>query len=140
MDFAIILTRDDEGRVVVSFPDIPEARAVGEYEGDALVRAEQALTAAMAACIRDRRPIPRASHPGRRRISVPALVEIKLGIYDAMREAQLGRAELARRLGWHRPQVDRLLNLRHASRLDQLEAALAVLGKRLVVTVDTADR
>ena len=44
-------------------------------------------------------------------------------------------AELARRLGWHMPQVDRLLDLHHASRLDQAEAALNALGRRLEVSV-----
>jgi antitoxin HicB len=39
--------------------------------------------------------------------------------------------EPARRLGWHAPQVDRLLDLRHASRLDQLDRALRAVGKRL---------
>lgn len=39
------------------------------------------------------------------------------------------KADLARQLGWHGPQIHRLLDLDHASRLDQIEAALAVLGK-----------
>jgi antitoxin HicB len=55
-----------------------------------------------------------------------------------MREAGLRKADLARRLGWHVPQVDRLLDLRHASRIDQIEAALAALGKRLVIAVRDA--
>ncbi len=53
-------------------------------------------------------------------------------------QAGVTKAELARRLGWHGPQVDRLLDLNHASRLDQIEAALAALGKRLQVTVRDA--
>jgi hypothetical protein len=36
---------------------------------------------------------------------------------------QIKKAELARRLGWHMPRVDRLFDLRHASRIDQIEAA-----------------
>ena len=43
---------------------------------------------------------------------------------------------LTRRLGWHTPQVDRLFDLRHASRLDQIEAAAAVLGRHLEVEGD----
>jgi len=38
---------------------------------------------------------------------------------------------------WQGPQVDRLLDLGHASRLDQIEQALAAPGKRL--TLDVAD-
>jgi hypothetical protein len=40
-----------------------------------------------------------------------------------MTEQGIKKAELARRLGWHIPQVDRLFDLRHASRLDQIETA-----------------
>lgn len=36
------------------------------------------------------------------------------------------------------PQVDRLLDLRHASRLDQIEAAARVLGRHLEVRVSRA--
>jgi antitoxin HicB len=36
------------------------------------------------------------------------------------------------------PQVDRLLDLKHASRLDQLGAAFAALNKRLSVSVQDA--
>ncbi len=38
-------------------------------------------------------------------------------------EQDIHKAELARRFGWHMPQVDRLFDLRHASKLDQIEAA-----------------
>ena len=47
-------------------------------------------------------------------------------------------AELARRLRWHLPQVSRVLDPRHASRMEQLEAALAALGLRLIVDVARA--
>ena len=36
----------------------------------------------------------------------------KTALYEAMREQGVGRAELARRLRWHLPQVDRVLDLR----------------------------
>jgi antitoxin HicB len=35
-----------------------------------------------------------------------------------MREEGIAKTDLAHRLGWHLPQVDRLLDLAHASRLD----------------------
>jgi antitoxin HicB len=70
--------------------------------------------------------------------TLPALTEAKLALYTAMRAGKIGKAELARRLNCHMPQVDRLLDLRHASRLDQLEAAFRVLGKQLSVQVSEA--
>jgi antitoxin HicB len=45
------------------------------------------------------------------------------------------KAELGRRLGWHMPQVDRVLNIRHNSRLDQMQRALEALGRSVDVSV-----
>ena len=55
-----------------------------------------------------------------------------------MRAAGLNKRQLAERLGWQPSQVTRLFDGRHASRLDQIEAALNALGRRLVVTSATA--
>ena len=71
-------------------------------------------------------------------VTLPALTEAKLALYSAMRTARVSKAELSRWLNWHLPQVDRLLDLRHASRLDQLEAAFRTLGKQLSVQVSEA--
>ena len=54
-----------------------------------------------------------------------------------MRAAGLNRRHLAERLGWQTSQVTRLFDGRHASRLDQIEAALNTLRRRLVVTSTT---
>jgi antitoxin HicB len=67
---------------------------------------------------------------------LPALAEAKVQLYQAMRSQGVRKAELARRVGWHKSQMDRLLDLTHASRLDHLEAALKGLGKRLTVQVE----
>ena len=55
-----------------------------------------------------------------------------------MLEQKVGRAELARRLRWHLPQVSRVLDPRHASKMEQVEVALAALGLRLIVDVARA--
>ena len=52
-----------------------------------------------------------------------------------MRKRNITKAQLARRLDWKAPQVDRLLDPRHASRFDQIEDALAVLDGAVAVTV-----
>jgi antitoxin HicB len=59
----------------------------------------------------------------------------RLGVYQAMTEQGIRKAELTRRLGWHMPQVDRMFDLRHASRLDQIEVAARALGRQLEVRV-----
>jgi antitoxin HicB len=141
MDYPVLLERDDNKTILVSFPDFPEAHTYGDTEAEALARAEDALATVVDAYMRDRRDIPLPSATvARHRITMPALMEAKIALYESMRRANMTKAELARRLKWHPPQVDRLLAMRHGSRLDQIERALQVLGKRLVVGVEDQTR
>ena len=59
----------------------------------------------------------------------------KLALYEAMRAAGITRTELAHRLGLQENGVRRLLDLDHRSHIDQVDRALATLGKRLRVLV-----
>ena len=136
MDYPTTLEHDDDGRVVVRFPDLPHTRAVGEYRADAFLRAREALTEAIGNAIRDRLAVPEPSAgPGLPRVAVPLIVEMKLRLYEVMREAHVTRADLARLLRCHRPQVDRLLDVRHGSKVDQIELAATALGVRFLVDV-----
>ena len=133
-----------EGRgFVVTFPDIPEALTDGDSEAEAMEYAVDAIITIFTEYIKRRHGIPRASKvrgKGIRMVVLPALEEAKIRLYEAMREAGVRKADLARRMGWQKSQVDRLLDLRHRSRLDQIEAALAKLHKRLVVHVEDVPR
>jgi antitoxin HicB len=131
------LARDDNGTVLVTLPDSPEAHTFGEDEADAVSHAQGALATVIDAYIKDRRdiPLPSASVT-EHRVAVPALIDAKLRRYETMRSRTVGKAELAKRLGWHLPQVDRLLAMTHGSRLEQLEAAFHALRKRMAVGIE----
>ncbi len=133
MEYPVTLTRDDD-TVLVDFVDLP-AHSFGDDAEDALRHGADALATILDAYIKDGREIP-APSKGKLRVAVPALIEAKIRLYEAMRAAKVTKAELGRRLDWHSPQVDRLLAMKHGSQLDQLEAAFGALGKRLVVSVD----
>jgi antitoxin HicB len=62
----------------------------------------------------------------------------KLALYRAMRADGVGKAALARRLGVSLPHIDRLLDLRHQSRLDAVERALAALDRIMTITIAAA--
>ncbi len=127
-----IVLEDDHGAVLATSPDFPELTTFGDDREEALARAGDALEEAIAARIHDRRDIPA---PSRGEISavLPTLTSVKVMLYQGMRDQGVGKAELARRLGWHMPQVDRVLDVNHHSRLDQMDAALGAIGKRLQV-------
>lgn len=130
----------DEDTLLVTCPDIPEVTTFGENEDEALAYAVDAIETMLASYMDEREAIPPPSAPakGQRLVRLPALTAAKVLLYQEMRAQGVRKAELARRLHWHMPQVDRLLDLNHASRLDQLEAALAALGKRLKVALEAA--
>ena len=135
-DYPVTLTADGDA-VLVSFIDVPEAITFGADEDEALLQAVDALETALSFYVEARKPLPMASKAkrGQRTVRPSALEGAKLGVYQAMTEQGIKKAELARRLGWHMPQVDRLFDLRHASRLDQIEAAARALGRHLEVRV-----
>jgi antitoxin HicB len=136
LDYPVNLT-PDEGTVLVTFPDVPEAITFGTDEDEALLQAIDALESALSFYVDDRKPLPVPSKPkrGQKTVRPSALECAKLGVYQAMTEQGIKKSELARRLGWHMPQVDRLFDLRHASRLDQIEAAARALGRHVEVSV-----
>lgn len=138
MRYPIALTKDDNDTILVDFPNFPEAHTFGDTKEEALAHASDALETVIDAYIKDRRDIPTPSKRRGPTVEVHPLMVAKIELYRAMREQRVGKAELGRRLGWHLPQVDRLLDVHHTSRLDQLEQALAVLGKRLTLVVSDA--
>ena len=55
-----------------------------------------------------------------------------------MREKGVNNSELGRRLGVSETVVRRMLDPDHATKPQKVQAALAVLGKRMAVTVEDA--
>lgn len=125
---------EDDGTVMVSFPDVPGARTFGEDEAEALANAVDALETMIAAMIADREEIPAPSAArGRPTVSPTLLGTLKVAVYNAMRARSWRKADLARALVLNPRQVDRLLDLRHASTVAQLEQALAACGHKAEV-------
>ena len=127
-----IVLEDDEGTLLATSLDFPELTTFGTDMEDALARAVDALEEAIAARIHAGRDIPPPSS-GRQVAVLPTLTAIKVMLYQEMREQGVGKAELARRLGWHLPQVDRILDIHHNSRMDQVDAAMGAMGRHLEV-------
>jgi antitoxin HicB len=140
MKYPLTLRPDRNGTIIAQAVDAPGALTVGHDEDDAIVQAVDALITLFAYLMAAGEPIPRPSRPKRGQpvAVLSPQVTAKLAIYQAMREAGLSQVALAERLGCDPRQVRRLLDLDHRSRLDQLEAALAALGKRLVLEVRDA--
>ena len=132
------IQKDKAGFILVTFPDFPEAATDGEAIEEALRNAADALEEAIAGRINRGELIPQ---PGpvktrQRCIPVPAQVAVKAALYMAVQDAGIKNTELARRLGADEKEVRRLLDPHHRSKLPRLEAALEVLGRKLVIGVE----
>ena len=132
------LQKDKAGFFLVTFPDFPEAATDGETMEESLHNAADALEEAIAGRINRGDTVPR---PGpvktrQRRVPVPAQIAVKAALYMAVKDAGIKNTELARRLGADEKEVRRLLDPHHRSKLPRLEAALEVLGRKLVIGIE----
>ncbi len=124
----------EKGGFVVTFPDFDWGVTQGDDEQEATAMAVDALEMIVADYIKKGKPLPRTSKArGRkyRTIRLPALSAMKVALYEAFCDSGIRKSELARRLGIALPNLDRLFDLKHRSRLDQIEAAFNALGKDL---------
>jgi antitoxin HicB len=127
LSYPIELTPDDNGTLLVTCPDLPGVVTYGDTEAEALRNASDAIEEWIAGCLHEFRPIAMPS-PGAPRARTSLHTSLVLVLYWALRDRNMTRADLQRALGWHRPQVDRLFDLRHETKVSRLEAAFLALG------------
>ena len=137
---AALLSETDGRGFHVRFPDLPEALTGGDDLDDALAQASDCLAEAIAGRIarRDEIPPPSRSRKGQRLISVPLDLAPKLALYLALRERHMRDSELARRLGVSAATIRGMLSPKHDTKPESIQAALAALGKRIVITLEDA--
>lgn len=123
-----------------SCDDIPEAHSAGDTLEELLRHAAEGLQLALSIYVDQLRHIPEATPPkdGQYVIHQPALVEAKVALWNAMRDRGMRKADLCRLLNAAQTKVDRLIDFEHSSKIEQVEVALAALGKRLTVSVESA--
>ncbi len=139
--YPVKLTADKEdGGFVVTFRDLPEAISQGENIKDALSEAVDCLEEAIAnRIVMDLSiPIPSNCKKGEYLIFLPVQMSAKAALYLTMKEIDVSKVELARRLQCDEKEIRRLLDPRHPSKLPRIEAALAIIGRQLVVGLQEA--
>ncbi len=138
--YACELAREDDGQLVVTFSDVPEAITGGAARFVALNMAADALATALAGYVHQKRdiPPPSAAADGQELVAVPSVVAAKLALYSAMRAQRITKVELARRLGVSESAVRKLTNPDHRSHIGQVQKALQAVGRSLAVEVTPA--
>ena len=137
LNYPINVEPDTNGTLLIQFIDFPNVNSVAEDGAQIQAEALDALETALQSYFERRLkvPLPSPAEPEQLVVTLPALSEAKVLLWNEMFAQQLKKADLARRLNVHNPQIDRLFDLSHASKLDFVEQAAKALGKRLTVSI-----
>jgi antitoxin HicB len=142
MEYPALFEPAEEGGFVVTFPDFEWGITQGDSEAEALEMALDAICSMIQEHIRTGDSLPRPSKPRGRRyrmVRLPALEAAKAELYQEFIKSGMRKADLARRTGIAKTMVDRLFDLAHKSRLDQIEAAFHALGKEIRIQISDAE-
>lgn len=138
MEYVVTLEPDTNGSYLVLCPDIPEFASVGDTVEEALKEALDGLETAFAIYYMEERraiPMPSPAKEGDYTVRVPIQVAAKVLLFNEMLAQKVTKAELARRLDGFQASADRILSIKHSTKLETLEAAFAALGKHLDLRV-----
>lgn len=136
-NYSVKLERGRPGGYLVTCRDLPEMISNGNTQEHALLKVADSIIKTIANYIEGRRPVPVASVPEKneRPVILPVLITAKTALWNTMIETGTRRIDLARLLGVHLPQVGRLINVQHSSKIESIETALSHLGRKLNVQV-----
>lgn len=136
MRYPVRLQPDGDGWLA-TFADIPEALTSAPTREEALDMARDALITAMDFYFDEKKAVPLPSRPkaGQDVVELPASLCAKILLLNEMVNQKVRPAELAKRLGTSSQDVNRLVNLHHATKVDAINAALSAMGKRLELSV-----
>ncbi|MBJ2932264.1 hypothetical protein JGA98_17095 [Salmonella enterica subsp. enterica serovar Newport] len=140
-NYAVKLEHDPDTKSwIATCRDLPLFNSVGDSVDDALLESVDGAIVALSIEIDARRPIPAASQPeeGEYVIHLPVLVVMKAALHNAMIATGTRKSDLARSMGMKGPQIDRLLDVCHSSKVETVELALQQLNRTVQVSVDKA--
>ncbi|MDU8358002.1 type II toxin-antitoxin system HicB family antitoxin [Pseudomonas syringae group sp. J309-1] len=139
-NYAIRVETDTAPGMAVFCRDLPELNSYGDDIKHAKREALDAIESTLSLYVDDRKAIPEATPPqeGEHVVYLPAVTVAKIVLWNTMMERDMRKADLRRLLGVHQVQGDRLVDFLHTSKMEQVETALAALGKRLTVSVEAA--
>lgn len=107
----------------------------GESLEEALEMAEDMLLSNVEVFFDFDEVVPDAKARGKYHVRMPLLVRLKVLLHNEMVKQKISKAELARLLDTTPQEVQRILRVRHNTKVSTLEAALAKLHKHVELAI-----
>ncbi len=127
---------ESEKRYTVFFADLPEAITEGETLDEALFNASEVLTLTLEGRMDEDLDIPRPSAPEVDSYLISPNARTQAALLMRWAKGSHTTSEIARTLNTSWPAVARLENPHHWPNLKQLDRAAAVMGQRLVISLE----
>lgn len=136
------LTAGEDGRLLVTFPDLPEAATDGADKAEAMAEAADCLTSALAFRLKHKEALPAPSpvKRGQHQVAPDPTVALKVALHRIAAERGLSVADIARQLGISHSEARRLFDPFYLSKIDKLSNALAALGHGVAIAVHDTNK
>ena len=131
---------DEDGRILVTFRDLPEAATDGADMAEARKEAADLLDSALMFRMKYREDVPAPSKVRKREelVAPDTAVALKIALYIAMRERGMTAAELSRRLNVDYREAQRILNPHHATKTARMSEAIEATGRHAVIELQSS--
>ena len=128
----------EDGAYIVTFRDVPESITQGGNFEEAMFLAEDVLICGLEFYFENDKPIPLPSDPQADEIMVylSDIVYVKALLHNARLETEMSKAELARFMDVRPPEMQRILDPRHNTKLDTISRMLSKLGRPLKLSIE----
>jgi antitoxin HicB len=129
----------EDGRVLVTFRDFPEAATDGADMAEAHAEAEDLLNSTLMFRMKYREEVPPPSRARRgEEVVVPdTAVAMKIALYIAMREHGVTAADLTRFLGVNNRETQRILNPFHPTKTARMGEAIEAAGSHAIIELQS---
>ena len=128
----------EDGAYIVTFRDVPESITQGGNFEEAMFLAEDVLICGLEFYFENDKPIPLPSEPqaGEIMVYLSDIVYVKALLHNARLETEMSKAELARFMDVRPPEMQRILDPRHNTKLDTISRMLSKLGRPLKLSIE----
>ena len=133
--YPAIVSEQEEGGYIVSFPDMDEAFTEGDTLDEAIYNAVDVLTLTLESRVDEGMPVPEPSTIDNAVYIAPS-PRVQAALLVRISRGNSPLSDLAKRLETSWPSASRLENPHHWPSLKQLDRAASALGKRLMLSFE----